>query len=318
MSSTGVAQLDAASQSTTGIYVFEMLWDRPHWCAPQTTTTAPRRTVAASGVRTSALTTVLVMVDQLDLETWLREQCADYSFEVGGVYQVEGHHPYPLVAKDAADLRGQLDAGGHLLPLPKESAALANVLEVSIVAFLTARINAVAGGEVVHGTERGYPDLEISGQAFGGGFHAIDIKAARRAISKRTGMPLGSTQSAITLYTGNTYFRHPTRKFAGTFRPFAEYRSHLDVIAIYTLDVDASERVKDLELIVQQPWKIASRQRSSTTREYIGAVKDIDALREGRGAFSTSEEFYTFWRAYRFKTARVVEQMFQRLTDEQT
>ncbi|WAC93483.1 type II restriction endonuclease [Mycobacterium sp. Aquia_213] len=261
------------------------------------------------------------MTESLSLETWLREQCAEYAFDVGGVYQVDGHHAYPLVANDAADLRGQLDAGGHLLPLPKESAALANVLEVSIVAFLISRIAIVAGADVVQGTERGYPDLEISGEAFGGGFHAIDIKAARRAMStsaNKRGQPRNATQSAITLYTGNTYFRHPTRKFAGTFRPFAEYQSHLDVIAIYTLDVDTSERVKDLELIVQQPWKIASKQRSSTTREYIGAVKNIDAIRDGNGAFATPEEFYTFWRAYRFKTARVVEQMFQKLADEET
>ncbi|TFV60230.1 restriction endonuclease [Mycobacterium sp. PS03-16] len=257
------------------------------------------------------------MADDLDLEEWLRLQCAEYTFEVGGVYQVDGDHPYPLIAKNAADLRDQLGAGGHLLPLPKESAALANVLEVSIVAFLTQRIAAVPGGEVVHGTERGYPDLEISGAAFGGGFHAIDIKAARRAV-RTNGQPLDSTQSAITLYTGNTYFRHPKHRFAGTFRPFAEYTSHLDVIAIYTLDVDSSERVKDLELIVQQPWRIASKQRSSTTREYIGAVKNITALREGKGAFETPQEFYAYWRAYKFKTARVVEQMFQKMSEEDT
>ncbi len=261
------------------------------------------------------------MAEMLDLETWLREQCAEYTFEVGGVYQVHGNHPYPLLAEDAADLKEQLDAGRHLLPLPKESAALANILEVSIVAFLTSRISTVPGAEAVLGSERGYPDLEVTGEPFGGGHHAIDIKAARRAVSSspsKKGQALNSTQSAITLYTGNTYFRHPTRKFAGTFRPFADYRSHLDVIAIYTLEVERSERVRDLELIVQQPWKIASRQRSSSTREYIGAVKNIDAIRDGKGAFATPEEFYKYWRSYKFKTARVVEQMFQKLADEAT
>lgn len=261
------------------------------------------------------------MPETLDLEKWLRDQCAQYKFELGGVYQVDGSHDYPLVAEDAADLRDQLDSGGHLLPLPKESAALANVLEVSIVAFIRSRIDALTGAAITLGTERGYPDMEISGDVFGGGFHAVDIKAARRAMStspKKLGQALNSTNSAITLYTGNTYFRHPRHHFNTTLRPFAEYRSHLDVIAIYTLDLDIPERVKDLELIVQQPWKIASKQRSSTTREYIGAVKNIDAIREGRGAFSTPEEFYTYWRAYKFKTARVVEQMFEKLTGDDT
>lgn len=256
-----------------------------------------------------------------DLETWLREQCAQYKFELGGVYQVEGTTTYPLVANNESELRDQLDSGGHLLPLPKESAALANVLEVSIVAFIRSRISTVADADITLGTERGYPDIEISGDAFGGGFHAVDIKAARRAMSsspKKAGQALNSTNSAITLYTGNTYFRHPKHHFSTTLRPFADYRSHLDVIAIYTLDLDLPERVKDLELIVQQPWKIASKQRSSTTREYIGAVKNIDAIRDGRGAFSTPEEFYSFWRSYKFKTARVVEQMFEKMTSDDT
>src|ERR1019366_9696879 len=82
----------------------------------------------------------------------------------------------------------------HLLPLPSEPAALAIVLEVSIVNFLALRVLAVAGAEVRRATERGYPDFEIGGTAFGGGFHAVDVKAARRAASGR------QTQSRITLY----------------------------------------------------------------------------------------------------------------------
>jgi hypothetical protein len=54
------------------------------------------------------------------------------------------------------------------MPLPREPAALANVLEVSIVNFLALRVLAVAGAQVHRGTERGYPDFEIGGPAFGG------------------------------------------------------------------------------------------------------------------------------------------------------
>ncbi|MCW2090241.1 UNVERIFIED_ORG: hypothetical protein M2328_003521 [Rhodococcus erythropolis] len=251
------------------------------------------------------------MTEQLDLEDWLRTQCAEYGFGLGGAYRSRGEHAWPLVAHDEADLLQQLENGGHILPLPKEPAALANVLEVGIVSFLVDRIEAINGAHAARGTERGYPDLEISGDIFGGGFHAIDIKVARRAVGAK-GNVMNRTQSAITLYTGNTYFRHPTMQFAGTFRPFADYTSHLDILGIYTLNDETSGRVGDLELIVQQPWKIASKQRSSTTREYIGAVKDIDALRDGKGAFETPEEFYSYWRKFKFKTARMVELMFEK------
>jgi len=68
--------------------------------------------------------------------------------------------------------------------------------EVCIVNFLALRVLGVEGAEVRRGTERGYPDLELGGPAFGGGFHAVDVKAARRAKSGT------KTQSRITLYTG--------------------------------------------------------------------------------------------------------------------
>jgi hypothetical protein len=185
---------------------------------------------------------------------------------------------------------------------------------VGIVSFLMDRAQDVPGATAARGTERGYPDVEFSGDAFGGGFHAVDIKVARRAVGAR-GNPLGRTQSRITLYTGNTYFRHPRISFPGVMRPFADYASHLDVLGIYTLDETGPGRVADLELIVQQPWRIASRHRSSTTREYIGAVDKIEDLRAGRGEFDTESEFYAFWRKFPFKTARAVELLLAKELD---
>jgi hypothetical protein len=238
----------------------------------------------------------------------MQEQCADFRFDVGGVFQRESDFAWwPLEASGPAELEERLTQGGHLLPLPREPAALANVLEVSIVNFLALRVLAVAGAEVRRGTERGYPDVEIGGPAFGGGFHAVDVKAARRAASGR------QTQSRITLYTGNTYFKWPELHWPGTFRPFSDYASHLDVIMIYTLNPDSNARVEDLEIIVQEPWRIASRERSSTTREYIGAITDISGLRAGAGAFDGPAEFYEYWRKYPFKISAQVQRQLQRL-----
>ncbi|GAB4066200.1 hypothetical protein GCM10028777_18130 [Angustibacter speluncae] len=246
-----------------------------------------------------------------DLEHWLREQCSEYVFSLIGVFEAKGHHDWPLVASDESDLVRRLVEGGHILPLPKEPASLANVLEVSIVDFLLLRIGELENAIATRGTERGYPDLEISGQAFGGGFHAVDIKVARRKATKRGFSK--NTNSRVTLYTGNTYFRHPTLTWPGATRPFNDYASHLDVIGIYTLDEDSAARVRDLELIVQPPWKIASRQRSSTTREYIGAVTEIDALREGQGEFESPDAFYAYWRRYKFKVGDAVQQQLDKL-----
>jgi Restriction endonuclease EcoRV len=237
----------------------------------------------------------------VEVESWLRDSCSTYQFDVQGVFRRHGTTTWPLSAAGPEQLEQALVAGGHILPLPKEPAALANVLEVSIVDFVLQQLTALPDAEGRRGTERGYPDIELNGLAFGGGHHAVDVKVAKRAISKRTGGPTGRTQSRITLYTGNTYFRYPQLQWPGTFRAFDGYRTHLDILGIYTLLEDEARRVGDLELIVQQPWKIASKQRSSTTREYIGAVDKIDDLRAGNGEFETPQEFYRYWRKFKFK-----------------
>ncbi|WP_203935181.1 type II restriction endonuclease [Virgisporangium ochraceum] len=243
--------------------------------------------------------------------TWLADTVHGYRFDLGGVFRrVSEASAWPVVANSPEELEQHLALGGHLLPLPKEPAALANVLEVSIVDFLVAQVERTPGGVVARGTERSYPDLEISGPPFGGGFHAVDVKCARRAANGR------STQSRITLYTGNTYFRHPDLHWPGVPRPFNEYASHLDIIAVYTLNDRLPHRVDNLELIVQEPWRIASRSRSSMTREYIGAVTDLDALRHGRGEFDTPEAFYRYWRAFHFKISEQVQRQYQKALQE--
>lgn len=252
----------------------------------------------------------------LDLQDWLRAQCGEYVYDLRGVFRVAGDTNWPLTVTSAGDLEAHLEQYGHLLPLPKEPAALANVLEVSIASFLIDRVAATAGELTARrGGERFYPDLEFSGPGVDGKPYAVDIKIAQRRIPKK-GQPT-QTQSRITLYTGNTYFAYPKLHWPGTFRPFGDYALHLDVIGIYTLNRDSASRVDDLELIVQEPWRIGSRQRSSTTREYIGAMQRLADLREGRGEFATPEQFYKYWRAYNFHVGKIVRDQLNKLLGEQ-
>jgi hypothetical protein len=237
----------------------------------------------------------------------MRNRVSQYELDLVAVFRKNSPQArWPIVANDPDELEGELASRGHFLPLPKEPAALANVLEVSLVDFVLEAVSQTAEGTARRGTERGYPDIELGGVSFGGGHHAVDVKVARRAKAGR------STQSRITLYTGNTYFRYPSLKWPGTFRPFEDYASHIDLIAIYTLDETIPGRIRDLELLVQEPWRIASRQRSSTTREYIGAVKRLDALRAGEGEFQSEQEFYDYWRRYRFKIGPTVQQQLDK------
>lgn len=211
------------------------------------------------------------MPEALDLVSWLRERCGSYAFDVGGIFIRPGAGSWPIQAENVADLERQLIEREHLLPLPKESAALANVLEVLVVDFILDAAAEVPGLEWQRGTERGYPDIEMLGPALGDRFWAVDVKVARRKPLRRGGMSR-NTNSRITLYTGNTYFKHPNLHWPGTFRPFSDYAGHVDILLLYTLNLETRGRAEDLELIVQEPWRIGSKERSSTTREYIGAV----------------------------------------------
>lgn len=249
-----------------------------------------------------------VIMDTSGAVELLRAVCADYVFEPIAIYKAGGTHNWPLVAGDEDQLAAVLADGGHFLPLPKEPAALANVVEVAVVDFLIERL-AGRSVELVRGTERGYPDIEMS---VGNRHFAVDVKVARRALNKK-GVPTGRTDSRITLYTGNTFFMYPTLKWPGTFRAFADYEGHVDLICLYTLDTESVTRVRDFELIVAEPWRIASKQRSSTTREYLGAVDDISRIRNETGEFASAAEFYKFWRGHSWKIGKAVQKQLQKL-----
>jgi hypothetical protein len=235
---------------------------------------------------------------------WLRGACHSHELMPLAVLTAKGEDRWPLSAANEAELREALHKAKRLAPLPKEPAALANVLEVSVIDFLIDALRGEKGVSVVRGTERGYPDLEIS---VDGKHFAVDFKAARRNKAQT------QTESRITLCTGNTYFRYPQLHWPNTFRPFQDYTAHLEVLAIYTLNQQSTWRVDNLEFIVDQMWRFGSKQRSSTTREYIGAVVHLDALRSGHGEFATEDEFLKFWRRYPFKIGRTVQQQLDRL-----
>ena len=234
------------------------------------------------------------------LLNWIREQTAGWEPSAVGVFRQSGRNErWPIHAGDATELRETLTDRGHLLPLPTEPAALANLLEIELTTHLGAAILGTDGAEIRVGTQRSFPDLEFSGPAFGDGVRAADIKCARR---RKSGKAL---QSRIALYTGNTYFLWPQLKFSGILRPFSEYEELLSIVAIYDFRPDLPERIANLQVITHETWRIASRKRASATREYIGSVQDIDQLVAGNGEFASSEEFYGFWRS----TARGLEEV---------
>ena len=247
------------------------------------------------------------------LLAWLDEHTAGWKPSIVGVFREEAPHEWPITAESPHDLRTQLTDSGHLLPLPSEPAALANVMEIELRQHLLDAAGLSPGVEVIEGTERSYPDLEISGTAFGDGVRAVDIKCARRNKSA-TGL-----NNRIALYTGNTYLLWPQLNFSGILRPFGDYVEHLSIVVIYTFEKNLPERIADVQVLVHETWRIASRKRASATREYIGSIGRIDDLVAGEGEFDSPEEFYKFWRdsARKWKKSPEAERLLRRALEDQ-
>ncbi len=110
---------------------------------------------------------------------WIRSVVTGWKPSIVGVFREDAEHGWPITAESASQLRETLTKSGHLLPLPTEPAALANVMEIELRRHLCEAAGSLDGASIVEGTERSFPDLELSGEAFGGGTHAVDIKCAR-------------------------------------------------------------------------------------------------------------------------------------------
>lgn len=243
---------------------------------------------------------------------WLREHTNAWAPSIVGVFREDALHGWPVSAGSASELRQLLVDTGHLLPLPSEPAALANVMEIELRKHLLEAALLTPGAEASEGTERSYPDLEFSGEAFGGGLRAVDIKCARRKTPN-------TLNNRIALYTGNTYFLWPSLKFSGILRPFGEYQELISIVVIYTFKPELPERIADVEVVVHESWRIGSKARASATREYIGSVQTIADLIAGRGEFQSAKEFYDYWRhsARRWKKSPEAERLLRRALDNQ-
>lgn len=138
---------------------------------------------------------------------------------------------------------------------------------------------------------RAYPDIILENGALGDKIIAVDVKTGRRKKNK-TGFTLGS-------YAG--YFKNPDKKLSGCIRPYNDFSEHWAICFIYDWDgtADTLHMISNIEIVVQEKWKIASRTTGTGTTTAIGSIKDIDKIISGDGAFKSEREFLNYWRTYK-------------------
>ena len=184
--------------------------------------------------------------------------------------------------------------------MPPEPALIAKVVEVPVIEHVKRKALNVRGLDVLDDLSgRGYPDILLTGRAIGSRKVAVDVKVARRNTPKR-GTPT-RTQSRITLGPFDSYCRRPDEPIPGVGVAYGDFASHIDLIVLYDyIDGD----VQRIQILTAETWRIASMKRSSTTRNYIGAVDLLVDLIEERGPFESEADFHAYWRSQPVRNAR--------------
>jgi hypothetical protein len=210
--------------------------------------------------------------------------------------------------KDAGyewQIKGVVDARKRLYTLSNDTKLISKVFE--LVAFPVI-FEALAPYKVQIETEERqtvYPDLTITLGRETPNRIAIDIKSTYRKDNGTAGFTLGS-------YTA--YMRPPFTK--NIKYPYYEYVAHWVVGFIYSrvsgvspqiLTVGDIDRViapiKDVEIVIQEKWRIASDKPGSGNTTNMGSVRRVTELHQGTGTFGRlgpngKMVFEDYWRNF--------------------
>jgi hypothetical protein len=208
-------------------------------------------------------------------------------------------------------LRGFIDIAHKVYALSSDTKVISKALELMVLPDIVDFVKA-EGYQVNFATEQNfYPDLSLVRKRSKEKI-ALDLKSTYRLPNdpkRASGFTLGA-------FTG--YFRDRASSKNIVF-PYREYTAHYVVGIIYTkVESERPELpgvyslnrlssivppIKDIEIIFQPKWKIASDQPGSGNTKNIGSVKTVEALRKGLGPFAKLGKegeaiFDQYWQEY--------------------
>lgn len=188
------------------------------------------------------------------------------------------------------NFKGIIDTEGRLHEIPKNLnfQALFERIALEKLYVLTRKFNI----KVQDNTNiRSYPDIVLSGGFLESKIIALDIKTGRR-IGNKTGFTLGS-------YAG--YFRNPDKKLCcGKLFSYNDFTEHWDICFIYDWnpDADTLHMISNIQVIVQEKWKLAGKTTGTGTTTAIGSISNIQHILTEKSIFKEEKEFIEYWRSY--------------------
>jgi hypothetical protein len=174
------------------------------------------------------------------------------------------------------NIRGFIDTEGRIYPVPEIPQVITGIFEAMIMTRIVEPLKQKYKCKVVIGRPREYPQLTLYGGEIGEKKIAIDVKSARKLTNTRTTrMSLGSCAG---------YFRQPNRKMPGCVFPYGEYKEHWIIGILYTWHPSepselyqhpsrlSEELVSDVEVIINEKWRIASRHTATGDTAAMGTI----------------------------------------------
>lgn len=207
---------------------------------------------------------------------------------------------------DAYAVCGIVDQAGCVYPLGADTKVLSTIFELVSRPAVYAAAKRLGYKCVEPTVQNHYPDFTFHNGENLGGKIAIDVKTTyRRKDGDRFGYTLG----------GYTSFIRKGNEKKNIVYPFDQYSEHWVVGFVYnrigTKKAQDEHRysVADLskiplpfgnvDVFVQEKWRIASDRAGSGNTTNIGSINGtIEDFREGRGMFSSEDEFLDYWRSY--------------------
>lgn len=197
-------------------------------------------------------------------------------------------------------VKGVLDSERRIYTLTNDTKLISKVFELLTTPIITRVAEAHGFNVILSDRQTVYPDITLDSKR-GKVRLAVDVKSTYRRPGGSAGFTLGS-------YTA--YLRNPTKNIMF---PYGTYTAHWVVGFVYSRNPEALATVRpidefediepaieDIEVIIQEKWRIASERPGSGNTANIGSVTNLRILRDGTGPFVRYGQavFLDYWRNF--------------------
>lgn len=207
--------------------------------------------------------------------------------------------------KDAYRVCGIVDKGEKVYPLGADTKVLSTIFEL-VARPVVYRVAKRLDSNVIEPTvQNHYPDFTLMKDAKDTKKIAVDVKTTYRSPNATFHYTLG----------GYTSFIRKGNEGKNIVFPFNQYSEHWVIGFVYdrvAAKKAAAEHVfalnelqsipvpfDNVEVFVQEKWRIASGSAGSGNTTNIGSINGtIEDFRQGKGPFTSEDEFLEYWRGY--------------------